>query len=53
MVAKKFAGPGVIISFAIAAMASIFSGKSTLTITVLNYVFMRNLNVDIKYLLLT
>lgn len=27
MVARKYAGPGVIVSFMIAAMASIFSGK--------------------------
>lgn len=27
MVARKFAGPGVVISFIIAAVASIFSGK--------------------------
>lgn len=38
MVARKFAGPGVVISFIIAALASIFSGKSFVIFLFLIYI---------------
>lgn len=49
MVAKKVAGPGVVISFIIAAVASIFSGENNISLYFCQYLFTDLINFKLSF----